>query len=211
MAVPKVNPLYRVIKRFMDIVLSAGALVALSPLLLVLCLVVRKDGGKAFYSQIRVGRHGKQFAIYKFRSMVPNADRLEEVLTPEQLAQYMKEFKLDPDPRITKIGRVLRKTSLDELPQLWNILKGDMSIVGPRPLLPDEVADNYTQEMQERLLSVRPGLTGYWQASSRNESRYETGERQGLELYYIGRVTPWMDIKIILKTVKRVFSGKGAV
>ena len=109
--------------------------------------------------------------------MKPGADKLEDFLTPEQLEQYMKEYKLDPDPRITSLGHFLRKSSLDELPQLFNILRGDMSIVGPRPLQVPELAVNYTPEEQKQLLSVRPGLTGYWQASSRNESTYSSGER----------------------------------
>lgn len=207
----KKKPVYLFFKRLFDILLSGMALLVLAPLLLILMLIVRSDGGPAFFSQVRVGKKGKLFRIYKFRSMKPGADKLEDFLTPEQLAQYKKEFKLDPDPRITDIGRFLRKSSLDELPQLWNIFCGDMSIVGPRPLLESELRDNYTEEERYRLLSVRPGLTGYWQASSRNESTYATGERQQRELYYIGRITLWMDIKILFMTVQRVFSGKGVV
>ncbi|MBQ8683361.1 MAG: sugar transferase [Clostridia bacterium] len=203
--------LYLYIKRGLDVLLSGFALLLLWPVLLIIALLVRRDGGPAFFTQTRIGRQGKPFAVYKFRSMKPGADNLENFLTPEQLAQYKREFKLDPDPRITKIGQFLRKSSLDELPQLWNIFRGDMSIVGPRPLLQPELQKNYTPEEQYRLLSVRPGLTGYWQASSRNETTYATGARQQQELYYIGRVSLWMDIKIVFMTVKRVFSGKGAV
>ena len=202
---------YLTVKRGLDILLSGLALLVLWPVLLIVALLVRRDGGPAFFAQTRIGRHGKPIAMYKFRSMKPGADKLENFLTPEQLAQYKREFKLDPDPRITKIGQFLRKSSLDELPQLWNIFRGDMSIVGPRPLLQLELQQNYTPEEQERLLSVRPGLTGYWQASSRNESTYATGERQQRELYYIGRVSLWLDIKIVFMTVQRVFSGKGAM
>jgi len=202
---------YLFFKRLFDIVLSGMALLVLWPVMLVISLLVRRDGGKAFYAQTRIGKDGKPFSLYKFRSMKPGADKLEDFLTPEQLAQYNKEFKLDPDPRITAIGQTLRKSSLDELPQLVNILRGDMSIVGPRPLLDTELKHNYTEEQQRQLLSVRPGLTGYWQATSRNESSYQSGERQRQELYYIGRTTLGMDIKIVLLTVKRVFSGKGAV
>lgn len=208
---PKHNSVYMPVKRFFDIILTGIALLLLSPLFLVIALLVRRDGSSAFYAQTRVGRGGKSFSVYKFRSMKPNADRLEDFLTPEELAEYRREFKLARDPRITKIGQFLRKSSLDELPQLWNIFKGDMSLVGPRPLLASELEANYTPEERERLLSVRPGLTGYWQASSRNESTYQTGERQQQELYYIGRVSFRLDIKILLMTVKRVFSGKGAV
>ena len=206
----KKNP-YLFFKRLFDIVLSAMALLVIWPVLLVVGLLVRRDGGPAFYAQTRMGRGGRPFAVYKFRSMKMNAERLEDFLTPEELAEYKKEYKLLHDPRITPIGNFLRKSSIDELPQLWNILRGDMSLVGPRPLLESEVRGNYTPEEQARLLSVRPGLTGYWQAVSRNESSYITGERQQQELYYIDRVSLGMDIKILIMTVKRVFSGKGAV
>lgn len=202
---------YFFFKRLFDILLSAIALLLLWPVMLVLALLVRRDGGKAFYAQQRVGKDGKPFHLYKFRSMKPNAERLEDFLTPEELAEYRKEYKLLHDPRITPLGHVLRKSSLDELPQLVNILRGDMSIVGPRPLLEAEIKGNYTEEEAARLLSVRPGLTGYWQAVARNDSSYKTGERQQQELYYIGRVSLWMDVKILLLTVRRVFSGKGAV
>ena len=158
-----------------------------------------------------VGRNGRLFKVYKFRSMKNGADRLEEMLTPEELAEYSKEYKLQNDPRISKLGGFLRRSSLDELPQLWNIIRGEMSLVGPRPLLPSELTGNYTPEERQKLMSVAPGLTGYWQAMSRNESSYATGERQKQELYYIGRVSFWMDVKIILMTVKRVITGKGAV
>lgn len=202
---------YLFFKRLLDILLSAMALLVIWPVLLVVALLVRRDGGPALYAQTRVGRGGQLFSVYKFRSMKLGAERLEDFLTPEELAEYKKEYKLLHDPRITKIGNFLRKSSVDELPQLWNILRGDMSLVGPRPLLESELKGNYTQEEQERLVSVRPGLTGYWQAMSRNESSYRTGERQQQELYYIDRVSLGMDLKILFKTVERVFSGKGAV
>ena len=202
---------YLYIKRGLDVLLCLLALLVLWPLLLVLTLLVRRDGGPALYAQTRVGRGGHTFSLYKFRTMKPGADRLEKFLTPEQIERYRRDYKLDPDPRITRLGHFLRKSILDELPQLFNILRGDMSIVGPRPLQVPELAVNYTPEEQKRLLSVRPGLTGYWQASSRNESTYSTGERQRRELYYIGRTTFWMDVKIVFMTVRRVVSGKGAV
>ena len=202
---------YLFLKRLFDIVLSAMALLFIWPVLLIVALLVRRDKGPAFYAQTRVGKDGHLFSVYKFRSMKMGAERLEDFLTPEELAEYKKEYKLHHDPRITPIGNFLRKSSIDELPQLWNILRGDMSLVGPRPLLESELIGNYTSEERERLLSVRPGLTGYWQAMSRNESSYITGERQQQELYYIDRVSLGMDVKILFMTVKRVFSGKGAV
>ena len=205
------KPVYPRVKRVLDVVLSLLALLVIWPVMLIIAILVKMDGGPAFFAQYRVGRNGRLFKLYKFRSMKNGADRLEEMLSPEELAEYSKEYKLQNDPRISKLGSFLRKSSLDELPQLWNIIHGDMSLVGPRPLLPSELTGNYTPEERQMLMSVAPGLTGYWQAVARNESSYATGERQKQELYYIGRVSFWMDVKIILMTVKRVITGKGAV
>lgn len=205
------KPIYPRVKRVLDVAISVMALLVIWPIMLVLALLVKMDGGPAFFAQSRVGRNGHLFKLYKFRSMKVGADKLEDILSPEELAAYRKEYKLQNDPRITKLGNFLRKSSLDELPQLWNIIRGDMSLVGPRPLLSSELTSNYTPEERQLLMSVQPGLTGYWQAMSRNESSYLTGERQMQELYYIGRVSFMMDMKIILKTVERVITGKGAV
>ena len=203
--------IYPRIKRALDVIISVTALLIIWPIMLIIALLVKRDGGPAFFAQSRVGRNGHLFKLYKFRSMKVGADKLETILSPEELAAYRKEYKLQNDPRITKLGNFLRTSSLDELPQLWNIIRGDMSLVGPRPLLPSELTGNYTPEERQLLMSVQPGLTGYWQAMSRNESSYVTGERQVQELYYIGRVTFMMDLKIIFKTVERVITGKGAV
>ena len=205
------KPIYPRVKRVLDVAISVTALLIIWPILLIIALLVKRDGGPAFFAQSRVGRNGHLFKLYKFRSMKVGADKLEDILSPEELELYRKEYKLQNDPRITKLGNFLRKSSLDELPQLWNIIRGDMSLVGPRPLLPSELTGNYTPEERQLLMSVQPGLTGYWQAMSRNESSYLTGERQMQELYYIGRVSFMMDVKIILKTVERVLTGKGAV
>ena len=205
------KPFYPRIKRGLDVFISIVALLLIWPMLLVIALLVRRDGGPAFFAQSRVGRNGRLFKLYKFRSMKVGADKLEDILTPEELELYRKEYKLQNDPRVTKLGNFLRKSSLDELPQLWNIIRGDMSLVGPRPLLPSELTGNYTPEERQQLMSMQPGLTGYWQAMSRNESSYLTGERQRQELYYVGRVSLKMDLKIIFMTVKRVITGKGAV
>ena len=205
------KPVYPRVKRILDVVISAMALLVIWPVMLIIAILVKLDGGPAFFAQSRVGRNGRLFKLYKFRSMKNGADRLEEMLSPEELAEYSKEYKLKNDPRVSKLGGFLRKSSLDELPQLWNIIRGDMSLVGPRPLLPSELTGNYTPEERQMLMSVAPGLTGYWQAVARNESSYATGERQKQELYYIGRISFWMDVKIILMTVKRVITGKGAV
>lgn len=205
------KPIYPRVKRVLDVVISVMALLMIWPIMLIIALLVKMDGGPAFYSQSRVGRNGRLFRLYKFRSMKPGADRLEDFLSPEELAAYRTEYKLQNDPRVSKLGNFLRRSSLDELPQLWNIIRGDMSLVGPRPLLPSELTGNYTPEERQLLMSAQPGLTGYWQAVSRNESCYATGERQMQELYYIGRVSFLMDLKIIFMTVKRVITGKGAV
>ena len=202
---------YPRVKRVLDVIISAAALLVIWPVMLVIALLVRRDGGPAIFAQSRVGHNGRLFKLYKFRSMKMGAHRLEDFLTPEELAEYRKEYKLLHDPRVSKLGNFLRRSSLDELPQLWNVLRGDMSLVGPRPLLPSELTGHYTPEERQQLMSVRPGLTGYWQAVARNESSYVTGKRQKQELYYIGRMSFWMDVKIVLMTVERVLTGKGAV
>ena len=203
----KEKPLYDAIKRLSDILISGIALILLSPLLLVLVIMVRSDGGPAIYYQNRVGKNGKTFRIFKFRSMCVNAD------SPEMLAklQAMNEmdgpaFKIKEDPRITKVGRFIRRTSMDELPQLVNILLGDMSIVGPRPPLVSEVKQ-YTEYQKQRLL-VKQGLTCYWQCSGRNNISFD--EWVELDLKYIRERSLWTDLKIILKTVPAVLSGNGA-
>ena len=201
------KPVYEFLKRTMDIVCSGLAILVLSPVLLVIALAVRSDGGPAFYSQVRVGKNGKTFRIYKFRSMCINAD------SPEMLAKLKAfnemdgpAFKMKNDPRITKVGRFIRRTSLDELPQLFNIFLGDMSIVGPRPPLVSEV-EQYTEYQRQRLL-VKQGLTCYWQCSGRNNINFD--EWVELDLKYIRERSLWTDIKIIFKTIPAVLSGDGA-
>lgn len=141
--------------------------------------------------------------------MYKNSDRMIDQLTPEQKKQYYTEFKIDNDPRITKIGNILRKTSLDELPQLFNVLFNNMSLIGPRPLIESEIQMNYADTYQE-LLSVKPGVTGYWQAYARNNATYQSGERQEMELYYVHHASAWLDIKILFKTVITVLKREGA-
>ena len=209
--VPPKRRFYPIVKRFFDVVLSVLALVALSPLFLVTAIAIKaEDGGPVFYRHTRIGNNGKEIGIYKFRTMKVNADKLEDALSPEQLAEYYREFKLDYDPRVTKIGDFLRKTSIDELPQLVNILCGQMSIIGPRPLVKSEVEGKYNAAQRRMLLSVRPGLTGLWQVNGRNDCTYESGERQMLELYYVQHVSPGIDINILFKTVKVVLQKTGA-
>ena len=200
---------YMVIKRLLDIVLSAAGIIVLSPVLIILAvLVIADDGGSPFYGHSRIGRNGKRIKIYKFRSMRMDAGDLEKLLTPEQLEQYRNEFKIDNDPRITKIGSFIRKTSLDELPQLFNILFGSLSIVGPRPIVEEET--KIYGDQIGKLLSVQPGLTGYWQAYARNNATYESGERQKMEMYYVDHQSLWLDIKIFFKTFESVLKKEGA-
>lgn len=199
--------IYNFLKRIMDIVGSLVGLVVLSPLFLILFILVKMDSkGPVFFSHARLGYKGKIIKIYKFRSMVINAEELLNNLTPEQKEEFEKNFKLENDPRITKMGHILRKTSLDELPQLLNILKGELSIVGPRPIVEKEI-ELYGQ-YGAKLLMVKPGLTGNWQANGRSDTTYE--ERVQLDMDYIDNRSIWMDIKIIFKTFIAVFKGEGA-
>ena len=200
---------YLFIKRVFDIVLSLVAIVVLSPVLLILTiLVIADDGGSPLYGHERIGENGTRIKVYKFRSMRTDAGDLNRLLTPEQLEQYKNEFKIDDDPRITKIGNFIRKTSLDELPQLFNILFGQLSIVGPRPIVEKET-QIYGKDIA-KLLSVKPGLTGYWQAYARNNATYESGERQRMEMYYVDHRSLWLDVKVIFKTFSSVLKREGA-
>ena len=197
---------YHTVKRGFDILASGVALVLLSPLFGVLTVKIKKeDGGPAFYSQTRIGKNGKPFKMWKFRSMIVNADKMVEQLE-EQNEIDGAMFKIKDDPRVTKIGHVIRKYSLDELPQLWNVLKGDMSLVGPRPPLPMEVAD-YTDYDKLRL-TVTPGCTGLWQVTKRNDADFD--EMVELDLEYINKSSLWFDFKILLKTVGVVIHPNSA-
>lgn len=203
------KPFYECIKRIFDLVVSLVAVIVLSPILLVIALAIRlEDRGPILYRAQRVGRSGKPITVFKFRSMRMNADRLEDMLTPEELEEYKKNFKLEHDPRITKVGAFLRKTSLDELPQLFNILSGTLSLVGPRPVLQEET--ELYGDKRNLLLSCKPGLTGLWQVSGRSNVTYENGRRQALELQYVSQRSLWLDIKILFWTVGAVVRMDGA-
>lgn len=198
---------YLVCKRAFDIAASFCALVVLSPVFLIIYLIIYLDDphGNPIFSQIRIGKNGKAFRFYKFRSMVVNA---EDLLAGLQNQNEMSgpAFKMKNDPRVTKVGRFIRKTSLDELPQLWNVLKGDMSLVGPRPPLPNEV-EQYTEEQKKRL-SVTPGLTCYWQVQpSRNDLDF--GEWFELDMKYLRERSMKTDIKIIFQTILVVLHMEG--
>lgn len=203
----KEKPVYDVCKRIFDIVMSAFAMVVLSPLFLIVALAIKlQDGGPAFYGSIRLTKGGKEFKMYKFRSMCLNADKMLDSLM-DQNEVNGPAFKIKEDPRITKIGRFIRKTSIDELPQLWNILKGDMTIIGPRPPLPREVAQ-YTPYQMHRL-DVKTGLSCYHEVSGRSETT-DFDEWVEADLKYIRERSMLTDLKIIFLTVKVVLTGKGA-
>lgn len=195
------------VKRLLDIVGSALGLLLLSPLLAVLALVVKLDSpqGPVFFAQKRVGHHGSTFSMYKFRSMVPNAEELKAQLMDRNEGQGVL-FKIADDPRVTRVGRFMRRYSLDELPQLWNVLTGNMSLVGPRPPLDDEVR-RYEEDVHRRLL-VKPGITGLWQVSGRSDLSWEESTR--LDLYYVENWSVIGDIIVLCKTVRAVFTAVGA-
>ena len=206
----KQSKLYLIIKRLFDIVSSLLLTILVSPVFLVLAIMVKaEDGGNVFYKHQRVGLNGKKIGIYKFRSMKKNADKLEDMLTPEQLEEYQREFKIDNDPRITKIGNFLRRTSLDELPQMLNIIRGELSLVGPRPIIERELL-MYSETERDKFLSVKPGLTGHWQAYARNIATYESGERQKMELFYVDHASVGLVIKIMFKIISAVLKKDGA-
>jgi exopolysaccharide biosynthesis polyprenyl glycosylphosphotransferase len=198
---------YLVAKRTMDIIGSIVGLIILSLLFLVVAIAIKIEDpkGTVFFSQTRVGKNGKEFKMYKFRSMVSDAEeRLKDLLKYNEVTGAM--FKMKNDPRVTKVGRFIRKTSIDELPQLWNVLKGDMSLVGPRPPLPREV-EQYTEYDKQRLL-VTPGCTGLWQISGRSNVGFK--EMVELDLQYICNRSIFLDLKIIFKTIFVLFGSKDA-
>lgn len=199
----------RFLKRVFDIVGALSIIVMLLPALLVLGFLVGRDGGPPIYGHERVGMNGRKFKCLKFRSMVINSKEvLEEVLRtdPVARAEWDKDFKLKNDPRITKVGHFIRKTSLDELPQLWNVVRGDMSLVGPRPVVEDELA-RYAGDVDYYLMA-KPGMTGLWQVSGRNDVDYET--RVYFDSWYVKNWSLWNDIAILFKTVGVVLKRDGA-
>ena len=201
------KPSYLFAKRMVDIIVSAVVLALCIIPMGIICVLIRVSSpGAAIYLHHRIGKNGKDLPLLKFRTMYMNADEMIKDFTPEQKAEWEANFKLENDPRITPIGNFLRRSSLDELPQLVNILKGDLSLVGPRPVVTEEL-EKYG-ENKETFLSVTPGLTGYWQAYARSNCSYE--ERMEMELHYAQNANFWWDIKIIFATFGAVFSGRGA-
>lgn len=202
----KESAIYNMAKRALDIMASTLGLIILSPILLVVAILIKLESkGPAIFSQKRIGLNKKEFKMYKFRSMVQNAEELKEKLAKEnEMSGPM--FKMKNDPRVTKVGKFIRKTSIDELPQLINVLKGEMSLVGPRPSLPKEVSK--FEPWMLRRLSVKPGLTCYWQVSGRNNIDFEDWMK--LDLQYVNDRSFWLDLKLILKTATVLFGDKNA-
>ena len=207
---------YIITKRIIDII---GALVGCLVLLpLTLCIwianLIAKDNGPVFYTHKRIGKNGKEFNMYKFRTMCMNAHEMvkdEEVMkkyfSKEQIEEWKENYKIEDDPRITKVGKFLRKTSLDEVPQVFNILKGELSIIGPRPVIDDEL-EKYGK-YKEKFLCVTPGLTGYWAANGRSDTDYD--KRIEMELYYVDNMSFKLDFKIFFKTIISVIKREGAM
>jgi len=203
------DPFSRYLKRFLDFIASLILLIALSPFLLFLGILIRLDSpGPAFYSQERLGRNFKRFHVIKFRTMVINAEqKLAEILQdPALRAEYETFHKLNHDPRVTRVGRWLRRFSLDELPQLWNVLMGEMSLIGPRAYMPSELKE--MGEYAPIILRIAPGLTGWWQVMGRHNTSFQ--KRLEMDEYYISNWSLWMDFYIFLKTIVVVLSGRGA-
>ena len=199
---------YRAVKRAFDVAFSGAAcLVGLVPGAL-LCLAIRLDSpGAPIFSQERVGLGGRPIRIYKFRTMVEDAhEHPERYMTPGQLAQWEREQKVDDDPRVTRIGRVLRRTSLDELPQFLNVLVGDLSVIGPRPVTQAETLE--FGDARQEFLSVKPGITGWWQVTARNDATWETGNRQRIELFYVRHASLALDLRVFVKTFRAMGRGQ---
>ena len=197
----------RLLKRTIDVMVSAAALLVLAPIFAATAIAIRLEGpGPTFFQQQRVGLRGKRFGMWKFRSMVVNAEKLKEQLAAQNEMQGGVTFKMKNDPRITRVGRFIRKYSIDELPQFWNVLCGDMSLVGPRPPVPREVA-LYSPEDRQRLLA-QPGLTCFWQVGGRSSIDFAGQVR--LDVAYIQSPSVWLDVKLLVQTVPAVLFGKGA-
>jgi len=195
------------IKRLFDILISALAILLASPLFFVTALLIKlEDGGPVFFKQTRVGYRGKLFTLWKFRSMVINADEAKKSLQAQNEMSGGILFKMKNDPRVSRIGKFIRRFSIDELPQLWNVLLGNMALVGPRPSLPIEVAE-YSPEDRQRLL-VKPGITCLWQVSGR--SQIDFAGQVKLDLAYIRSSSLWTDLKLLAMTIPAVLTGKGA-
>lgn len=202
---------YRFVKRAFDIAFSALVIAVLVTPVAILCLVIVLDSpGAPFFRQERIGKGGRPIHIWKLRTMVADAhENPGRYMTGEQLETWMREQKLDDDPRVTRVGRLLRRTSLDELPQFVNVLVGDLSVIGPRPVTLEETYE-FGDERGE-LLSVRPGITGWWQATERNAATWANGRRQELELYYVRHASLALDARVFALTLRAMFVERTGV
>lgn len=200
---------YRFIKRLFDLVFSLlMSVLLLIPIAIVCALISLESPGSPVYTQERVGKGGKTIKIFKLRSMVADAGDVQKYLSPEQLHQWEVERKVDDDPRITRIGQFIRKCSIDEMPQFLNVLNGDLSVIGPRPITRDELEEHFSYEEKAELLSVQPGITGLWQATDRNEATFNSGLRQKIELRYVRNRCFRMDWKCFTGTFGAMFGKK---
>lgn len=200
--------LVNVLRRMVDIVLALIIFIVFSPIIILVTILIKaEDGGAAIYKHQRVKKNGELFDLYKFRTMKNDPIDLKSCLSEEEYNAYLINYKLENDPRVTKVGKILRKFSVDELPQIFNILIGDMTFIGPRPIT---MSETYLyKNNRAKLLSVMPGLTGYWQAYSRNDASYVDGKRQAMELYYIDNKSLKLDFLIVVKTAMAVIFGSG--
>jgi lipopolysaccharide/colanic/teichoic acid biosynthesis glycosyltransferase len=199
---------YEIVKRALDIALSTIGMVVLFPVFLIIGICIKIDSkGPVFFMHDRIGKDGKKIKIYKFRTMYKNAEDMKNNFTPKQIEEFNENYKLKNDPRVTRVGKILRRTSLDELPQILNIFKGELSLIGPRPVVEGEI-EKYGPN-KSKFLSVKPGLTGYWQANGRSSTTYE--ERMNMELYYIDNRSLWLDVKVFFKTFISVIKKEGAM
>lgn len=197
---------YRICKRTFDIAFSAACTVVLAiPMAGVCAAICAESPGCPVYAQERVGRGGGVIRVLKLRSMVADAGDVKKYLTSEQLRQWEVERKVDNDPRITKVGRFIRACSIDEVPQFLNVFKGDLSVIGPRPITREELEQHFSDEERDELLSVRPGITGLWQATDRNAATFESGQRQKIELHYVRNRSFRMDWKCFTGTFGAMF------
>lgn len=199
----------RFIKRPLDVVASLAVIVVMVIPVAIICLAVRLESpGAPVFFHARVGKNGRMFGMLKLRTMYADAEEnMDKYLSAEQLVQWETEHKVIDDPRVTRVGRVLRKTSLDELPQFFNVLVGQMSVVGPRPVTPEELA--YYGDDADEVLAMRPGITGYWQAFARNDATWESGERQSMELHYVRNVSAAMDARVFFHTFGAIIGLTG--
>ena len=200
--------LFLIVKRLFDIVLSLFGIIFIVPLAIVVKIyyLIHGDTSSIIYKHKRIGQNGQPIYLIKFRTMVIDANDINKYFTKKQLKEFQKNYKLDNDPRITKIGKILRKTSLDELPQIFNILRGDMSLIGPRPVVDGEI-DKYGRN-KRLFLSVKPGLTGWWACNGRSATTYE--DRIRLELYYCRNISMLLDCKCFFKTIISLIKRQGA-